>query len=267
MIIIYAESRPTSFNNVYSSEVNNGLTNYKSPSILTKEDLQHLPLPVQKYIIYSGAVGQEKIVNFKAVFKGQIKPKPNSEFLDFAAEQFNFYGQPTRLFYIKSKMFGLPFEGLHIYKNANATMKIKVASLFNIANAKGAKMNKSETVTFFNDMCFLAPATLIDKNIEWEQIDTLTTKAKFTLGNNTISAVLYFNEKGQLINFTSKDRYESADGRIYRSYEWKTPLSNYKNFNGRRIASYGEAYWVKPKGDFCYGKFNLLDIKYNVQPD
>lgn len=43
-------------------------------------------------------------------------------------------------------------------------MKIKLAGLITVAEASGPIMNKSETVTFFNDMCLIAPETLIDDN-------------------------------------------------------------------------------------------------------
>jgi len=57
---------------------------------------------------------------------------------------------------------------------------------------------------------FLVPATMIDKRIEWVPIDSLSAKAIFTNGTNKITATLYFNEQGQLINFILDDRYPSA---------------------------------------------------------
>jgi hypothetical protein len=78
--------------------------------------------------------------------------------------------------------------------------------LFDVVNIKGDIMNKAETVTVFNDMCLMAPATLIDPRIEWVSMDSLSAEASFTNGVNKISAMLYFNEQGQLINFTSDDR-------------------------------------------------------------
>lgn len=124
-------------------------------------------------------------------------------------------------------------------------------------------MNKGETVTLFNDMCILSPGSLINKNIKWQEIDSLTVKAVFTNQCNTISAVLYFNEKGELINFSSMDRYESADGKVYNNYEWTTPVKNYKEINGRKLPTYAEVIWHKPEGEYCYGKFNLAEIEYN----
>jgi hypothetical protein len=162
-------------------------------------------------------------------------------------------------------MYGLPFNGLHLYTESGATMQIKIASLFQVVNAKGPEMNKGETVTLFNDMCIFAPAALIDKNIQWETIDSLTVKAKFSNHGNTIGAILFFNEKGELINFSSKDRFESPDGKVYQIWEWTTPLKRYKIYNGRRIASNGKAIWHKPEGEFVYGEYDLQDIEYNCR--
>jgi hypothetical protein len=160
-------------------------------------------------------------------------------------------------------MFGIPFEGLHVYLDNTATMQIKIASMFQVVDAKGEKMNHGETVTVFNDMCFMAPATLIHKNIHWETVDSMTVKAKFTNDNITISALLKFNDKGELIDFISEDRYFCEDGKTYLSYPWSTPIRNYIDMNGRKVPSYGEAIWHTPDGEFCYAKFNLKNIEYN----
>lgn len=257
--------RPSSYINTYKSEAEKGLKRYSKQSILTEEDIKHLPLPVQKYLIYTGSVGKEKIHNFKISFKGGFKPGFNSGFLNFNSTQYNFYDEPTRIFSMNAIKFGIPLNGLHLYVGPNATMQIKIASLFQVVDAKGAEMNRGETVTLFNDMCVMAPATLVDKNIEWEIIDPLTVKAKYTNQGNTISAILFFNKKGEFINFSSDDRYESADGKVYNSYTWSTPVRDYKEFNGRKLACYGELIWHKPAGDFCYGKFTLTEVEYNLK--
>jgi hypothetical protein len=263
LIIAYADSQPTSYKNLFKTEVEKGLKQYSKQDILTIDDIKYLPLPVQKYIIYTGSLGKEKVQNIRVACNGEIKPKPESGFLNFNSIQYNFFNTPTRAFYIKSKMYGLPFDGLHLYVGPNATMQIKIASLFQVVDAKGPEMNKGETVTMFNDMCFFAPASLINKNIEWETIDSFHVRARYTNAGNTISAILFFNEKGELINFSSNDRYESSDGKVYKNYEWTTPIKDYKEFHGRKLASYGEAIWHEPEGEFCYGKFHIIDVEYN----
>ncbi len=263
LISAFAKTQPSGYYNAYRTEVRNGLSRMKEMPLLTETDIARLPFIVQKYIRNSGAIGKPKVHNFRIVFEGEIKSKPTAAFSKFHAEQYSFYDEPTRLFYINSKMWGIPFDGFHKYCNGKATMQVKVASLFKVADASGEKMTQSETVTMLNDMCIIAPATLIDKNIQWEPVDTFSVKAKFTNAGYTITATLFFNEKGELVNFSSDDRYMSADGKDYINYKWTTPVKEYKEFRGMKIASYGEALWHTPEGKFCYGKFRTTDVEYN----
>jgi hypothetical protein len=265
LIISIMGALPSSFHNIYKSEVRKGLERFSEMPLVREDDLRDLPVPVQKYLRYAGVVGKPKVKNFRAVFSGQIKPRMQGSWMDFISQQYDFLDDPTRIFYIESRTYGIPFDGLHLYADTNATMQIRVASLIQVVDAKGEKMFKGETVTLFNDMCIMAPASLIDKKIQWKTIDAHTVKATFTNRGTAITVLLYFNEKGELINFMSDDRFMSEDGKIYKNYKWSTPIRNYKNVNGRNIAGYGETVWHTPEGDFTYGRFYLVEIAYNCK--
>ena len=251
----------------FKSEALEGLEKTKTlkASIITEEDIAHLPEPVEKYLRYVGVVGKEKIKNFKVTIDGKMKTDRDKDWANVNVEQYSFVNNPTRLFYLKMNMKGIPVIGLHSYKNANAVMLIKLGGLITVVNGEGPEMNKAETVTVFNDMCLLAPGSLIDERITWEPIDSLTTKATFNNEGIKISATLYFNEEGQLINFHSDDRYYSPTGTTFESLRWSTPVSNYKNINGYNLPTYGEALWSFPDEDFSYARFNIKNIEYNVK--
>lgn len=227
--------------------------------ILSENDILHLPVPVQKYLHYTGVVGKEKVKSVRIVFEGQMRDK-GKEWFTFRSEQYNFFDDPTRLFFMKGEMFGLTVPGYHKYSKEKASMDVRLFGFFTVMGVDGEIMNKAETVTLFNDMCLMAPASLIDKRIKWEEIDTLSTKATFKNGNITISATLIFNSEGQLINFVSDDRYAVSD---MKSYRFSTPLQEYIKINGVNVLSRGEAVWHYPDGEFTYGVFNLVDIEYN----
>jgi hypothetical protein len=250
---------------IYSEEIKKGLQRYKPVGVLTEEDIEHIPEPVKKYLRYTGVIGKGKLQNVRLKFTGKIKNKPGGKWMKFESEQYNFFDEPSRLFYIKSKLFGIPFTGLHKYVGEKATMEIKVASLIKVVDAKGPEMNKSETVTMFNDMCILAPASLIDKNIKWKVLSTSRVKATFVNQGNEISAILYFDKGGKLIDFSSDDRYMSSDGKKYLNYKWTTPVSEYIDYNGRKIFYSGKAIWHTTEGKYCYGEFYLKEVEYNCK--
>ena len=250
-----------SFENLFNNDVVASLeTSSKiEKNQLTEKDIEHLPLPVQKYLKYAGVINKEKVYYVKIVFDVEMREK-GKDWFKATSIQYNFFDEPTRLFFMKAKMFGLTVPGYHRYVCGKATMDIRLFGLIPIVKQSGNIMNKTETVTLFNDMCLMVPATLIDNRIKWEPIDSLTTKAIFTNQEISIAAILYFNEAGQLINFTSDDRTAISDMKQYR---FSTPVAGYKNINGINVMSGGEAIWHYPDGKFTYGKFKLKSIQYN----
>jgi hypothetical protein len=232
--------------------------------ILTENDMQHLPEPVKKYIRIAGFVGKEKISNVFLKASGQIRSSEKSGWMQFTSEQYNFFENPFRAFYIRAVKMGVPAVGLHLYKNEAATMVIKLLNLFKVVDAKGPEMNQAETVTVLNDMCFMAPGSLIDKNITWETMNAGQVKATFTNGQITISAILTFDEEGKLMNFLSFDRFETSDGKIYINNPWETPVTEYRKIGDYYLPSKADVIYKRPEGDFCYLEFRLQEIKYNV---
>ncbi len=265
VLVAFMASLPNSYYNLFRIAAHERLVQIEDDAVLTDSMLQKLPKPIIKYLWYTGQVGKPIVRNFRAVFSGRMKTSLEGNWVDIHSEQYNFFDDPARLFYVKSSMYGLPFEGLHRYVGSQATMTIKVAALAEVVDARGDKMNQGETVTMLNDMCLLAPATLIDAPILWETIDSLTVKATFTNQGNTISAILYFNQAGALINFVSNDRFLSSDGKTYLQYPWSTPVRDYRNFDGRLVPSYGEAIWLTPDGPFTYSNFYIEALEYNCQ--
>jgi hypothetical protein len=44
---------------------------------------------------------------------------------------------------------------------------------------------------------------------------------------------------------------------------FSTPVRDCRTFGPIRIASFGEARWEVPEGEFTYGEFHVQDVEYN----
>ena len=152
LLISILNSLPASFANVYKTEVQKRLTRAVSMPVVREEETVHLPSSVQKYLRSAGVIGKPHVWNMRVRGTGQIRPKMDGGWLDFESHQYNFFDNPARLYFIQSSMYGLPFDGLHLYIGRIATMQIKIASLFLVVDAKGPEMSEGEAVTMFNDM-------------------------------------------------------------------------------------------------------------------
>lgn len=249
----------------FDHEVAQGLGRVVATPLVTEADLVQLPTVVQRYVRLNGAVGQPRVQNFRARFHGQIRSGPNARWMAFTGEQYNFYDEPSRLFLMNATMFGVPLQVFHRFIGPSATMRVKVASVVTMVDAKGPEMDGAETVTLFNDLCVFAPGALIDPRIQWQVIDPQTVGASFTKLSHTVHAVLSFNDRGELTNFVADGRAAaSPDGQSFTKMRWSTPLTDYRQFGPHRLMTRGEGIWHAPAGDYSYLRFALDAIEYNV---
>lgn len=234
-------------------------------NIIHDSGIASLPLPVQRYLRYTGVLNKPEISNVRITMSGQMREK-GKDWFPISSEQYNFFETPTRLFYMTGIFSKIPVPGYHAYKNGHASMQVRLFGLIPVVNLSSRELNQAETVTLFNDMCLLAPASLMDERVQWVESDSLSATARFTCNGITVGARLIFNHEGQLINFISDDRY-ALSGKTMTKLRFSTPVSEYKNFGGYRLPGFGSAIWHYPDGEFEYARFTIQSVEYNVTND
>ena len=265
LLVAVAGAAAWNFNEKYKQDVRRGMNEcHEQQSLLTENDIELLPSVVQQYIRYTGSLNKPKIESFQVEFKGRIRKEEKSGWMQFTSEQHNFVKAAKRFFFMKAIMKGLPVAGYHRYINGDASMDIRLFSIFRVQYQDGPQIDTAETVTLLNDMCCMAPATLIDKRIKWEQADSGKVKAVFTNNGISVTAWLYFNDKGELVNFTSEDRYADMGDGTMKRLRWSTPLGKYKMINGYMLPTFAKTIYAYPEGDFCYGEFETVNVTYNT---
>jgi len=270
VVVVYGflTEGPWSFRGEFRRDAAAGLARPLAAPVVTESDIAGLPDPVQRYLRATGVVGRPRVQNYHLRFRGRIRSAPDAHWMPFVAEQQSFADEPTRLFFMRARMFGLPVFVFHRLTDGHATMRVKIAGAVPIVDASGDEMDRSEAVTLFNDMCLLAPGTLLDKHIAWEAVDARTVRARFTNGAQTVAATLHFSNHGLLTNFVSDDRSRSSpDGKVFTRLRFSTPVRDYRDFAGVHLAAYGEARWSLPDGDFTYGEFELISASYNISTE
>jgi hypothetical protein len=265
VVVGFGVHGPFGLRAAYEQEVSLPLGSAALGVVVTDADVAHLPVLVQRYLRTSGVIGQPRVHNFRVRLHGRIRQGPDSRWMPFTAEQHNSIPNPTRLFYMDASMRLVPFQVLHRYVGDSATMRVRIGGLIPVVNMAGPEMTRAETVTLFNDMCIMAPATLVDPAITWDGIDGQTVRATFTNAGHTIHATLVFNEAGELTDFWSDDRLRaSADGETLEAVRWSTPVGRYRTFGSVRLASSGEGRWHDESGAYAYLELELDEVQYNV---
>lgn len=229
--------------------------------IISEESIVGLPTPVQRYMQINGSIGKPRVASIHLSFDAEMFQKPGQSGMKGSAEQYDRFDPPKRLFFMPTRMYGLPVNVLHDYHDVNASMRVRIASLFNAVDISGKELARTETVTLLNDLCFFAPSWLTDKRLTWHPIDDQKTEVTFENGPYKVTATLYFNSDGELVNFVSEDRGALQGDGSLRILRWSTPMRKYKEFAGCKFATGGEAIWHYPEGEFTYGKMTLTDVQ------
>ena len=252
----------------YQRDLMRELIGAPASPLITAGDLAALPTPVGRYLEVTGVIGQPRVANFRVRMHGRIRSDAGARWMPLQAEQHNVIEHRSRLFYLTSSMFGVPVRGYHRYIDGSASMDITLAGLFSVAHATGEELFQSETVTFLNDMCLFAPASLLDPQLAWSTIDARTVRIHFTNAGVAVRAQLSFNDAGELIDFVSDDRYQArSDGKRSTRCRWSTPVKGYRSFGPMRLVGAGEGCWLAETGPYPYIELEIDDVAYNVGRD
>jgi hypothetical protein len=230
---------------------------------VTAADCATLPAAVQNYLRFAGVLGAPRVWNYRVRFGGWLRN--GKRWMNVTADQQSFVEPAARLMLIDASLFGLSVLAFHRYVGSTATFEVRVASLFKVVDARGPEMNRSETVTLLNDMCLLAPATLIDPRLVWEELDERSVRVSFTNAGNAVSAILVFAPSGALAGFVSEDRYRTANGKRYERLLWSTPVREWRSFGDRLLPAFAEAAWVVEGREEPYARFEVVNVEYNAR--
>lgn len=234
--------------------------------LLTQALIAPLPAPVQRYLHVCGWVGRPLPRSVQVDFDATMYSRPGAAGMRGPAVQLDRFDLPRRLFFMRTRMAGLPVAVLHDYTGTQASMQVRLASLFKVVDLQGESLARAETVTLLNDLCLFAPAWLADARLAWTAVDEHRCGVAFTQGPHRVRAELEFNGADELVNFHSDDRGALQKDGSLRLLRWSTPMRDYRDFDGRRVATAGEAVYAYPEGDFAYGRFVLKQIRFDVAP-
>jgi len=148
----------------------------------------------------------------------------------------------------------VPMFGTDTYIDGTGRMHGKAIGLVTVADGAGPELDLGELVTYVNDAAVLAPSMLLTDNATWRPVDDQSFDIEFTDRDNTVTARLFVDQDGNLVDFRTEDRWYAGTDPPTRT-PWSTPLDRWTSLpTGRPILTGGTAIWHLPDGDFAYAR-------------
>jgi hypothetical protein len=93
-------------------------------------------------------------------------------------------------------------------------------------------------------------------------ITVADAKVTMNYGGAKAFGFFHFNDRGEVIKFTC-ERYYLKGNKQYSLEKYKALVGDYKEFDGLKIPSKGDAIWELETGDYNYYKFEITEVEYN----
>ena len=264
-VVVVVEIAGRDFNNAFKQKVAKLFSSQPKVErkVVTKDDIRHLPEPVQRYLRYTGIIGRQRAAFVRLKQTGAMRPKPDGKWFPLKAEEYYTVDNPG--FVWKGCMAVAPLfstTAQDMYLNGEGNMHVKLMSAINIVNAKGKEMDEASLMRYFNEMQWF-PSSLVSGNVKWEAIDANSARSTLTDRGMTVSALFCFDKEGKITNFIAERGRSTDGGKVVRT-TWSTPISEYGTYgNGLRLPSKGEAIWHLDSGEFSYIKLEITEVEYD----
>jgi hypothetical protein len=230
-------------------------------SVVTEYDLAGLPAPVQRYLTFSGVIGQPWIRTVRLSYSGRFRLGTGRLWMSIHADQFYTVSTPGFVWKARFRIAGLPLlSGLDTYKDGHSHMHGKLAGLFTVVEGSGEEVDQGTMVRYLQEMSWF-PVAYLGANVSWTEVDDHAADVTLHDSGKSVTGRMYFDDDGRMLTFIAR-RYGDFNGK-YAMHPWTTPTTEYACFGGLNIPAGGRGVWRLPTGDLPYIDVRLTDVAYN----
>ncbi len=229
--------------------------------VVTGEMLAGLPVPVRRYLTYTGIVGTLFVRTVYLRQEGKMRPGPGQPWMPLDAGEYYSVQPPGFVWDGRMHLGPLPIgRARDMYLHGRGNMLVKVASLFTVVDAMGEEMDQGSMMRYLSEMIFF-PSAFLGDNLSFEAVDERSARVTLTDHGRTATGTMYFDGAGGLTDFVAK-RYRMVDGSSQLE-TWSTPVTAYGEFEGLRLPVRGKAVWKLADGDLDYIDVTITQLQYD----
>jgi hypothetical protein len=229
---------------------------------ITERHMAHLPEPVQRYLRLAGISGKPNVRTVYLRQQGLFRMKPEQRWLPFTAGQH--FGTNAPAFVWDAKIQLLPLVSVSVtdlFFRGHGRLQAKLLSLVPVADARGPEVDQGEMLRYLAEMAWF-PTAWVSPYLEWESHDIYSANVTLLSSGLAVSAVLHFDEAGQLCRVAAQ-RYMESGGRFFL-HDWSGEFSDYRDFAGLLVPSKASVIWHLPSGDFTYFRGEVTHLDYGL---
>lgn len=254
------------FTNTINEERNTLLSSSKVDSnFRNNQKVNDLPVPVQKWLMYSRVLEKDIIDNVSLKQKIRMKLSPEQEHWNMAvAEQLFTIHPPAFNWSVNMQMNRImSIQGRDKFDNGKAEMLMKIFSTIPVVNVKSnAKINQAALQRYLAEIVWF-PSAALSSYINWEDINDQSAKATMTYGGTSGSGIFYFKENGEFAKFSAM-RYKDSDEHA-KQYEWIVEVIKTEEINGLKVPAEAKLTWRLENMDWTWLELEITELQHHTK--
>jgi hypothetical protein len=164
----------------------------------------------------------------------------------------------------------LPGIAVHVhdaYIAGVGLLKPSLLGLYALADLHGeGEIARGELLRYFAKAAWYPTALLPSQGVRWDAVDDRSAKA--TLADSALSVTMRVEFDGAgLIESTFVEARGATIGKAIVQTPWECRVSNYRERDGMRVPSAGEAAWLHPQGRRPYWRGTIASASYEFAPE
>jgi len=217
--------------------------------------LNGLPVPVQQYFKHVLKPGQQYITSVRLKHSGLFKSSEKDKWEKIKGVQYFTVSIPGFIWKGKTSLF----TAVDMLLDGKGRLSVFLFSFLKILHGKGEKYDQGELIRWLGESVWFPTNLLPGKNLRWLEKDALHATLHYDYNGTTISYLVSFNEKNEIISMET-NRYKGSQA----LQKWIGKYAEYKTRNGMLIPTIVEGAWVDNEAEDPYAIFELLEIDVNI---
>lgn len=228
----------------------------------SETQMERLPDPVRRYLHKAGAMRDPPARFIHLRQTGEFRISRKSGWSKMRAEQWFNALSPEFVWHATVKPFPLFWvEGRDSLVRGKGSMIIRLLSVITVVDARGKEMDVSSIVRYLSEMPWFPSSLLPSECLRWERVGDKAARATLVHGGLSVSMTFTFNDEDEIMEGYSEDRF--VEDRLKQP--WIVRYGAYREIEGFRIPTDGNASWKTKDGEFTYVKVRVTDMDRGTQ--
>lgn len=235
------------------------------PGSIDMAQLEGLPFPVKRYLRFAFQGSSQDITTAVIEQTGTFRAKETANWVPLQADQYAATTRPSFVWHARIRP--TPYTWIDArdrYYDGTGVTEGRLMSAVPLLFSYGREMDVSSLARFLAEAPWYPSALLPSRYLTWKAIDKDSAEAVISDAGYTASVVFTFNEKGEITQATTGDRYRSINGKMEKT-PWSAHYGKYQIMHGIAFPAEVEFSWDLPKSNYQYAKVQVTAIRYNEQ--